>query len=88
MKKSVIREVYYGNRGRFDLIETTEEYKKLSDKTSEAMDELCKGLPPEQKAKFNAVCDFIADENSEYEDTVFAEGFKLGLMIGIECSEE
>lgn len=87
-EKSAIRQMLYGQRGNFQLIELTTEYKELKKKYCEIEDEFESKLKemPELYALYLKVCDANDDKNSEIENTYYAEGFRFGLLIGLDAA--
>lgn len=88
MKKSAIKAVFHGERGNDQLMAMTEEEHKLACIVSDTYDELAKNLTPEQLKLHKSFEDARDDEFIEEIDNHYVEGFKLGLLIGIECMEE
>lgn len=84
MNKSVITEVFCEFR---ENIRLTEQGRKLLKQVSDAYNELSKRLSPEQFQLYNKLDDAIEEEHSEELDNYFTEGFRLGLLIGIECMD-
>lgn len=88
MKKSVIKAIFNGERGNGQQIKTTEEEHRLAGVVSDTYDELIKRLSPEQlkfHETFNKAREYAFIEEL---DNNYVEGFKLGLLIGIECMED
>ena len=90
MKKSVIKDIFNGFRGHYETLRMTrtEEYQKNTEIASDAYEELKKKLSPELFELHERLTE-VSEKNACNElDFHFVEGFKLGLLIGIECMEE
>ena len=89
MKKSVIRAIFHGNRGQMETMQAfSEAYQEAASKRCDAYDAMKEKLDPEQlelQQKFSDAQEDIWYEEVNY---YFVEGFKLGVLIGIECMEE
>lgn len=84
---SIIEQIYNGERGFFETIKASEEYIKILDKVDGAYKQLNEQLNEEQKKLF---ADFIAlthELESESILTHYKEGFKIGLLMGMEVNE-
>ncbi len=87
MKESVIREMFLGGRGTYDKIRVSQNYGEAKKKMGEAVDMFLEKLTPEQQRLFHEAYEFIGDSSAEYAIDHFVEGFKFGLLIGIEVGE-
>lgn len=87
IKKSAIREMFSGKRGTYDDIELSDYFQQTSDKTAKAVDAFLEKLTPEQQKLFHDAYEFIGDKSAVYAEDHFVEGFKFGLLIGIETGE-
>ncbi len=85
MKKSAIKELYYGNCTRFDSLNVSKNYKKLSDKNSKSIDRLSEVLNEEQKKLLNEIVDTEIEIGADWAELNFIEGVKLGLRLGTEA---
>ncbi len=83
--KSIIKEIFYGNRGNVEAIRMNDEYSKIADKIIDKYEELAKEMTDEQKVKFKEFCGLRDDMETETTDTHFIEGVKLGILLGIEA---
>lgn len=88
-EKSVIRQMYYGQAINKNNIVLSEQGKLLSDKVMEIENQILEKLRGQDKIcklfeEFNQAVEAL---HSEHTDTVFEEGFKCGLLIGIEAGE-
>ena len=88
MKKSLIEDIFYGRKGQYDTIKESKEYWKLNNKAAKLSEKLAESFTAKQKELFNKLNCIVAEQESEAALTHFAEGFKIGLLIGIECAEE
>lgn len=85
MKNSIIKDVFYGERGQFDTIEESKEYWAAMEQAAKISGELEEGLSEKQKELFKKLEQAEMDIESEAALTFFTEGFKIGLLIGFEC---
>lgn len=88
MKKSIIKDIYYGERGGCETIKESKEYWGFIEQAAKISGELTETLTEKQKELFKKL--ELAEMEIESETAVahFAEGFKIGLLIGIECVED
>lgn len=87
MSKSTIRELYYGNTVQIETIKPTAEYWEIEKKLSKKETEFENTLSEEQKPLYNEVIDLIYEQSGESSEYHFVEGFKLGLNLGVESSQ-
>ena len=85
--KSVIKQLYNENR-RSGRIPQTPEYAQAKEEANKALAEYLKKLPKDEFKEFDKLCDIMNDEQAEECFCNFAEGFKLGLRMGIEVMGE
>lgn len=85
---SIIEQIYYGNRGQGEQIESSKEYKIASGKSAEICKSLETTLTDSQKEEFDKFCELSMEMESEAARAFFKEGFKLGILIGEEVHEE
>lgn len=86
MKKSVIKDIFNGYRGCRDTMNMPKDFvKKNMGIVCDTYDELKEMLSPEVLILHQKFVDALEGNWSEELDFYFAEGFKLGLLIGIEC---
>jgi len=88
--KSVIKQMLLGKIGNFEQIKTSPEYLRVLDKTIKCEAEF--------KAKLAAHCEAVKlykkvntalnELICETEATHYAEGFKFGLLLGLEVAKE
>lgn len=86
MKKSAIKDIFHGVRGHIETMDLPKDNENASN-LCDAYNELERNLSPEQLKLHQKVVDALEGDWSQEVDFYFAEGFKLGLLIGIECSE-
>lgn len=89
MKKSVIKDIFYGFRGHRETMNMPKDI--INDNMSivcDTYDELKEKISPELLNLHQKLVDSLENEWSEEVDFYFAEGFKLGVLIGVECMEE
>lgn len=85
MKKSIIEEIYYDKLNVCEQVELSEEYKKISDEAYRFYKRLKNILNDEQKKIFEDFANSEIGVCAEGELLHFKEGFKLGLLLAIEC---
>ncbi len=88
MKKSIMLELYYGNNASYDTIKTSDEYKKLADKSLKQYDELEQTLNEEQKKQLEKLLDLEMYQSADFAESNFIEGLKLGIRLGVEAMDE
>ena len=84
--KSIIKEIFYGERGNCDNYKASEEYYKTLEKVSKLHKEIINGLSDEQKENFEIFCKLQDNLEVETADAHFIEGVKIGILLGIEAS--
>ena len=85
--ESKIREILNGNTGQPRHIEMTDKYREILKKIILAETELTKTLSKNQFEIFKNFDDLETELKSEFSEIYFTEGFKLGLLVGLECKE-
>lgn len=85
--KSIIEQIYFCRRGHSESIEPSDEYRLQLDKVVELSDELSKTLNDNQQKLLRNYSFETAGLESASNLTHYIEGFKVGLLIGIECLE-
>lgn len=86
MKKSAIKDIFYGFRGHVETMKMPKDENK-SISICNIYEELKEKLTPELLALHQKLVDTLENNWSEEIDFYFTEGFKLGILIGIECNE-
>ena len=79
---SIIREIYYDIS---DRVKPTVEYNRETDNYYNLLSEIEKRLPNEYKKLVMEISEGFGAVLSESDLMYFKEGFKKGLLIGIEC---
>ena len=87
MKKSAILGIFNGARGHIESMPRPKPHKN-GETVCAAHDELKEKLNPELFALHEKLFDALESDYNDEIDFYFVEGFKLGLLIGIECVEE
>lgn len=71
-----------------DDIPLSPKYFELQDKLHHAIEEYCKKMSKDEKMQFNKLCDLMSEEQAEICLCHYIEGFKFGLLMGIEVAGE
>ncbi len=87
MKKSIIEEIFHG-KIHIETMIMPEERRVFTAEVSDAYDKLKKELNEEQFALHDKCISALRAEFLEETDFYFAEGFKLGMRICMECMED
>ena len=88
MKKSVILDIFNGFRGHRETMNNMQKNKENAEISCSTYDELEQKLSPELFKLHQKLIDALELNWSDEVDFYFVQGFKLGLLIGIECMEE
>lgn len=86
--RSPIMQMYYHERGNFEMIRCSKEGARLAgivdvnDRALEAKLEAC----PEILALYQKTNESLEDLHSESADNIFAEGFRFGLLMGLDAA--
>lgn len=83
--KSVIEEIFYGNRGNIESLKFGEDYNEAHTKECELFKKMENGLNDKQKKMLNKIFWARCETEAEAVKTAYTEGFKLGLSIAAEC---
>nr|MDE7439252.1 hypothetical protein [Clostridia bacterium] len=83
--KSIIKEIFYGERGNCDNYKTSEEYSKILEKVNKLYKEIKSVLTAEKREEFETLCKLQGDLEVETADEHFIEGVKIGILLGIEA---
>ena len=86
--KSIIEEIYYGNRGDYNTIKAGEKYFKVKERYCEIHDKLEEGLNEEQKQLLDDLFIQSGGLEGEFACSHFKEGFKLGMLVAFEVLGE
>ncbi len=84
--KSAIRDIFHGVRGHMETMTPSIDKKNMGI-VCDTYDELKKRLSPELLELHQKLVDALERNWAEEVDFFFTEGFKLGVFIGIECTE-
>ena len=81
---SIIRDIFYSNRGNKDSIKISKEYCEINKGAYAILERLEKGLTEEQKKLLDDLWLEAGGLEGEMMLSGFTEGFKVGLLIGKE----
>ncbi|MCL2374918.1 MAG: hypothetical protein FWC82_00100 [Firmicutes bacterium] len=87
MKKSTIKDIFYGSKGHKETMIMPRSNNKNLKLVSNTYDKLKCKLSPELLTLHQKLVDNLEHIWNNEIDFYFIEGFKLGLLIGIECME-
>lgn len=85
--KSIIREIFYGNRGHSESLKLSKKYFELLEETAKLYNIIKKELSAERKIEFEKLCDLKNGLEAESAEIHFIEGVKLGIILGIEACD-
>lgn len=88
MKKSAIRDIFNGLKGHRETMNMPDYDKGNMEIVCNAYDELKEKMSPELFSLHRKLVDALEENWCEEVDFHFVEGFKLGILIGMECMEE
>ncbi len=89
MKNSVIKSIFNGVKGNRQAMVLPKANKDNLRKVSDAYDKLIGGrFNSKQKKEIDKFLQIHDKSYCDEIDLYFVEGFKLGLLIGIECLED
>lgn len=88
MKHSIIKEIFYGNRGSIHDITMPPEIRKEGLKNAEIIDEFSKSLSQEQKLALEEILDNEANRSGGAEEAFFVEAMKIGIRLGVEAFDD
>lgn len=83
--KSIIKEIFYGERGHFEKVKASAEYLKILGEIADKYEVVKKDLPEEKKKEFEEFCDLRDSIEVKTADDHFIEGVKIGILLGIEA---
>lgn len=87
MNKSIIKEIFAGKRGTYEQLKFSQDYEQSKKKMCDAVDVFLEKLSAEQQKLFHETYEFICDKEAESGIDHFVEGFKVGLLLGIETGQ-
>ena len=84
--KSIIKQMFYGKKGNCDNIKPTKRYKKLLEIAIACEDDLKAKLnsSPKLLELYLKAIDAVEILNEETVTAHYIEGFKLGVLLGLE----
>ena len=85
--KSAIGQIYCGENGFGKKIKETDKFWQLEDEISELVCDLQENLNKEQKELLSELENKFRERERETAQTHFKEGFKTGILIGLETAE-
>ncbi len=88
MKNSIISDIFYGNHGQNEKIKHSKEYYKQVHAAAQLRETLEKTIADDQKEQLEKLRTSELGIESETALTYFTEGFKFGLLLGIEVVKE
>lgn len=83
--KSVISEMFDGEKYKTENLARSEEYKKMQKAATDVYENFLNSLDEHQKKAFEEVLDNMFGLEAERSKTGFEEGFKLGLKVAFEA---
>lgn len=85
---SPILQMLYGERGKIDAIKPTAEQRAAISKVTVTDAALRKALNPEQIKLYEDALDSLENLHSISVSNCYAEGFRFGVLIGIDVTTE
>ena len=85
--KSIIQDIYFGNRGIQDTIKMSDEYWKIMGDIDLLCQEFLPTLSQEQKNKFNEISSLTGGLEAESALSHYEEGIKIGFLLAMECMD-
>ena len=88
--KSAIEQMCFGLRGTYESVRPSEKYSQLMDKVCEFNNKLTEKLKDDKEAAelYRQFKDAIDEASCEECETFYKEGFRFGVLLGIDVSEE
>lgn len=88
-QKSAVLQMFYGENGKADNLTYPPEEDALLDKVDKYYVLMCEKLKPQPELfeLFEKFRESLEDLRSFEADNCYAEGFKFGLLIGVEAGE-
>lgn len=89
-KYSAIQQMILGHRGNIESVKYGKEHNKVFDKFCNKYEEFTQKYSdnPEIITLFNEVCDAADKEQAFAEEDLYIEGFRFGVLIGIDIMSE
>lgn len=82
--KSIIEEIFYGDKGYWESIKSSAKYEEVNAELSCLCDNFCKELSEEQIIKFKEIEDKFCQSEMEADLVHYKEGIKIGILLGLE----
>ena len=88
--KSAIEQMCSGLRGTYESVQPTDKQSEIMSKVCEADTKLTEMLKDDKEATelFNQFKEAIDEANSEECETFYKEGFRFGILMGIDIVNE
>ena len=86
--ESVIKDIFHGFMGHIETMQMPKEHFKNGKKLCDIQEELQGTFSPAMWELHRRLVDLFEENYTEEVDFYFVEGFKLGLLMGIECPEK
>lgn len=83
--KSIIKEIFYKQRGNFERIPYSERQEQLTEKSNDLYQRIHDKLDEKTQLLLKELDDVQTEELSEESDQSFVEGFKIGLLLAFEA---
>ena len=87
-KKSAIVQMYYGLRGQVDSLRNSQEETMILEKIIIQEEAFRKMLTPEQLKAYEKTKSLFDDLSAEESDCCFVEGFRFGVLMGMDILKE
>jgi len=88
--KSTIRQMFFGERGNCNAVKPSKEYKEILSELIINEHKLKKRLQttPAVFKLYRKISDIVSRLSCESETTNFVEGFRFGVLLGIELVQD
>lgn len=83
--KSIIEDIYYGNRGGAEDIDFGKVYFDAQSKACTLYEKMEKGLNEKKKKLLSKIFWADVEQEAEAVKAAYIEGFKIGFNIAVEC---
>ncbi len=87
MKNSAIKEILSGLNDRRGDLRFTKEDKRELRRIIDLQNEIKQKLSPEDYELYTKLIDLLEERHGKKIDFSYEQGFKLGVRVGIECTE-
>ncbi len=85
--KSAIMQMYYGERGNYELTPLSEVYRERLKAYVQNDAELCKALTHEQLELHKKTTESLEALHAEAVENNYLEGFRFGFLMGLDVSQ-